>query len=177
MTVVIGARRYRRLLTELRRRGGGKREAGAFLLANAANAARAVAAVAYYDDLDPNSLTGDITFGADGYTALGALCEAEQLVVIADIHTHPSRFVQQSRVDAAHPMVAIAGHVAVIVPNFATGTIDQRDLGVHEFLGAGAWHSTYGDEVAHIFVITRVPITVRLLVARVRDLLERNRHV
>jgi hypothetical protein len=182
VTVVIASRRYRRLLTELERRGRGKREAGAFLLANArgtsvGDSPAVVVDVAYYDDLDPNSLTGGITFGADGYTALGALCGSAKLVAVADIHTHPSRFVQQSTIDATNPMVAIAGHVAVIVPNYAIGTITPTDLGVHEFLGAGAWRSTYGDDAARVFVITRMPVALRLLVARLRDFFERGPHV
>ena len=43
----------------------------------------------YYDDLDPGSFTGGITFTADGYTALAALCRRDGLWVAADIHTHP----------------------------------------------------------------------------------------
>ena len=36
--------------------------------------------------------------------------------MIGDVHTHPGRGVHQSGIDAANPMVAQKGHVALIVP-------------------------------------------------------------
>jgi hypothetical protein len=148
------------LLAELAMRGQGRREAGAFLLAgradgyaSAAPRPASVIAVAYYDDLDPVSLTGGITFGAAGYAALNARCRAEQLRVVADIHTHPRRWVGQSALDAAHPMSATKGHIAIIAPDYGQGRIRLPDLGVHIF-NAPSWTSNFGDDVSAIIEAT-----------------------
>jgi hypothetical protein len=146
------------LMAELKRRGQGQREAGAFLLADREALTRLpgyarVAALAFYDDLDPASLTGNITFGAVGYSALNARCRAESLRVIADIHTHPRRWVAQSPVDAAHPMAAVRGHIAIIAPNYAYGQIKLSDLGVHVFNAPG-WTSYFDDDVEKVITIT-----------------------
>jgi len=91
----IPAALFATLVKELARRGGGVRESGAFLLAKATpeqdepvtDAWRVVTCIAYYDDLDCHSLTGGITFGADGYTALGVVCRTHRIRVVGDIHT------------------------------------------------------------------------------------------
>jgi hypothetical protein len=100
-----------RLVAGTRDRGQGGRESGAFLLADRGHPAgqlpQPVIAVALYDDLDPDRLTGEITFCAVGYTALSARCRGEGLRVVGDIHTHPGRYVQQSAIDVSHPIVAL----------------------------------------------------------------------
>jgi hypothetical protein len=157
----IDAEMFAGLISELARQGGGTRESGAFLLANtAADPAcfdggwQKVTAIAYYDTLDPGSLTGNIAFTADGYTALAALCRRDGLQIAADIHTHPGRHVRQSHTDAAHPMVALPGHIALIAPRFAEGTIEISDLGAHHYHGDGQWTSRYGGDVASILRVT-----------------------
>jgi proteasome lid subunit RPN8/RPN11 len=139
------------LIEQLAVRGRGARESGAFLLTDRNSPKdrlpQPVTAIAYYDDLDPDCLNGVINFTADGYTALGAVCRRRELRVVGDVHTHPGRRVAQSPIDAAHPMVALDGHVAIIVPQYATGTVSQADLGVH-LRRNGMWTSTYGSEAA-----------------------------
>lgn len=159
--LTIDRRQLNDLVGELHKRGGGIRESGAFLLADARitdAGTRNVVAVAFYDDLDARSLTGGITFGADGYTALAALCRARRQTPVGDVHTHPGTFVRQSAIDAANPMIAIAGHVAIIVPNFAAGPIGITDVGVHIFLGSGRWTSAFGDDVKQHLRVTRRPL-------------------
>ena len=154
----IGATLFATLVIELARRGDGVRESGAFLLAKATpepqaasgEAWREVTSVAYYDDLDPDSLTGGITFGADGYTALGVLCRTHRLHVVGDIHTHPRGWVDQSSTDATHPMCALPGHIAVIAPGYAQGVVSPSDLGAHVFSGAGKWTSYFNDDVTTV---------------------------
>lgn len=139
------------LVRELARRGTGRRESGAFLLTERDHPAdclpQPVTAIAYYDDLDPGCLTGAITFHADGYTALAVRCRRDRLRVVGDIHTHPFDCVVQSGIDAAHPMIALAGHVALIAPRFAAGVTDAEALGVHVREGAG-WASYFGPQAA-----------------------------
>jgi len=150
---------FTRLAGELARRGRGERETGAFLLARAGHPQGEsrrpqVVAVAYYDDLDPGCLTGGITFTADGYTALAALCRRDGLQVVADIHTHPRRNVRQSPTDADHPMRAMPGHIALIAPRYASGVTSPADLGVHVLQAGGQWESAYGPDAARIVQLT-----------------------
>jgi hypothetical protein len=135
--LIISRQLHRHLMAELARRGDGQRESGAFLLGPAES--RRITTVAFYDDLDPTSLTGGIQLHAAGYTRLNILCRATSLQVFADIHTHPGDHTQQSGVDARNPMVAIAGHVALIAPDFARGPKRLHRLGAHTYLGSGRW--------------------------------------
>jgi hypothetical protein len=156
------------LLTQLARRGDGVRESGAFLLAadgsdSTAEGWTAVTSFALYDDLDPRSLTGGITFHAEGYTALAATCRRDHLRVVGDVHTHPHVWVGQSRTDATHPMSALPRHIALIVPRYATGDITIQDLGAHLHLGGGRWQSYHGEEVSTVFRVTGGRRGLRLL--------------
>jgi hypothetical protein len=121
-----------------------------------------VAAVAYYDDLDPSSLTGGITFGAGGYAALNARCRAERLRVVGDIHTHPRRWVGQSGIDAAHPMSATKGHIAIIAPNYGRGRIRLSDLGLHVFNAPG-WTSYFYRDVEGVIAATGFATIARII--------------
>lgn len=156
--VVISQRRYKRLMAELARRGGGHRESGAFLLAarrpKQLLGSVEVVDVAYYDDLDPGSLTGGITMHDVGFTALNRYCRDKALMVVGDVHTHPSSIVRQSHIDASNPMIAFAGHVAIIAPNYAQRKPKPPALGVHLFLGSGRWQSHFGrdgEDVLQVF--------------------------
>ena len=141
------------LVRELGRRGGGRREAGAFLLGTRAGDRRTVAKVVYLDDLDPNCLQGNIHFDGRAYSKLWDLCEAENLVVIGDVHTHGREWVNQSGIDAANPMVARDGHVALILPHLATKPVAPAEVGVHQYRGADGWTTWTGpDAAARLFV-------------------------
>jgi hypothetical protein len=125
-----------------------------------------VTAVAFYDDLDPNCLTGGITFNAVGYSALGTLCRNRKLRVVADVHTHPASWVQQSDTDARHPMSALRGHVALIAPNYAQGRPRIEHLGAHSFDG-NSWQSFFLDDVHQLVDVRGVaPITASIAVVR-----------
>lgn len=156
--LVFDADLFQDMIRELARRGAGRREAGAFLLTDrdypAGRLPQPVTAVAYYDDLDSACLTGAITFHADGYTALAARCRSAGLRVIGDIHTHPSDIVAQSRIDAAHPMIALDGHVALIAPRFAVGVANAEVLGVH-VRESGRWTSFFGPQAAALVRIRK----------------------
>ncbi|WBB56027.1 hypothetical protein [Verrucosispora sp. WMMD573] len=153
------------LLAGLAERGQGHRESGAFLLTDRSHPEnelpQPVTAIAFYDDLDPDCLTGRIDFHAAGYTRLQDLCRRDGRRVVGDIHTHPAHRVQQSRVDAAHPMVARDGHVALIAPHFAAGVTDVSPLGVHLWLN-GDWASFYGKQVAELLLVTERHLAAEL---------------
>lgn len=177
----ISREQFNGVMAELARRGAGQRESGAFLLARrdpsgiSTQDGRAhVVAVAYYDDLDPDCLTGAIAFSGTGYAALNARCRADAVQVVGDIHTHPSKWVQQSKIDAAHPMVAKAGHIALIAPNYGRGRITLEDIGVHVFDGPG-WTSYFGDRVSTVIDVTGTATSARA-VSWVRAAVDLVRH-
>jgi hypothetical protein len=36
-------------------------------------------------------------------------------------------------------MIAVSGHIAIIIPNFAQGALAPDELGVYEYLGSHKW--------------------------------------
>jgi hypothetical protein len=132
---------WRRLLAGLRQRGGGMRESGAFLLGNrdAAGRRRRIGDFLLYDDLDPHALdTGIVRLDGRHFGRLWDLCKARGLTVVADAHTHPTG-AGQSGSDRAHPIIARAGHLALIVPNFAAAPVTREALGIYRYQGGGRW--------------------------------------
>lgn len=140
-------------LAELRRRGGGRRESGAFLLGRRAGDRRTIERFVYYDDLDPRSLdTGVVVFDGAGFPALWQLCREAGLEVVADVHTHPG-VPRQSGTDRANPMIAQAGHIALIVPNFARCAYRPAALGIYEYAGEHRWRDRGGRAAGRYFYI------------------------
>jgi proteasome lid subunit RPN8/RPN11 len=142
------------MVRELGRRGDGVREAGAFLLGDRQGDGRTITQVVYLDDLDPNCLTGGIEFDGLAYSKLWDICDAAHRRVIGDVHTHPNRSVRQSGTDAANPMIAQAGHVALIVPDFAAHPISAGEVGVHRYEGA-SWETCTGNAAERRLCIRR----------------------
>lgn len=140
------------MIIELRDRGRGHIESGAFLLANRPGDPRLVTRVIYYDDLDPNCLVGGIHFHGLAYGELWALCRSDGLAVVGDVHTHPTSWVHQSDIDKGSPMVAQKGHVALIVPHFAQQSTDPSQVGVHLFDGQRWTTWTGRDAATRLFV-------------------------
>ena len=146
---------WQQTVEELGRRSlGGRREAGVFLLAHAsAGRVPTVVRSAYFDDLDPECLVGNIHIRASGFSKLWDLCDTESLRVVADIHTHPSSSVAQSSIDRANPMVAREGYLALIVPHFGTRPVQAREVGVHEYRGDRGWASWFGSRAERVLRI------------------------
>jgi proteasome lid subunit RPN8/RPN11 len=142
------------MIAELGRRGQGRRESGAFLLGDRDGAPTTVTRVVYLDDLDSNCLTGGISFDGLAYSGLWDICDAENRRVIGDVHSHPGAGVRQSSIDAANPMLAQAGHVALIVPHFAMSPTKPRSVGVHRYDGEG-WHTWTGREAERRLFVGR----------------------
>jgi proteasome lid subunit RPN8/RPN11 len=132
---------WRRLVKELRKRGAGTRESGAFLLGTPGTGR--VSRFICYDDLDDKALeTGIITVHAAGFVRLWDICKRENLKVLADVHTHPSSWTGQSEPDRTHPMVAQPGHIALILPNYAKRTTRPlAGASVYEYLGDHEWQN------------------------------------
>jgi hypothetical protein len=125
-------------MAELRRRSGGRRESGAFLLGTK-NCARRIREFVYYDDIDPNALsTGIVVIDGRRLGALWDHCRKSGLEVVADVHVHPHGF-SQSRSDRDNPVIAEIGHKAIIIPDFARGATTPGGIGIYEYLGARRW--------------------------------------
>ena len=142
-------------LAELRRRGDGRRESGAFLIGQLTSRGgctrRRVQRFVFYDDLDPHCLdSGIVVFDGAGFGPLWQLCRETGLQVVADVHTHPGA-ARQSDTDRRNPMIATTGHFALIVPHFAVRVPTNAELGLYEYMGAHQWRDHSGPGAARIF--------------------------
>lgn len=142
------------LIQHLSQQGKGVCESGAFLLGHKIDGSRAVTRVLPYEQLQADALHDDyVALTAASFAKLWAVCRQEGLSVVADVHTH--RFgAGQSRSDRANPMVAIAGHVAFIVPRFARGTLRLQDIGTYVYQGNHQWAAYSGTEVNRLVRLT-----------------------
>jgi proteasome lid subunit RPN8/RPN11 len=124
---------------QLRRRGNGKRESGAFLLGRRDEDGGTISAFVFYDDIDPDALSkGYVHLAGSALNKVWDCCAETGLEVLADVHTHPG-LADQSSSDREHPMVAIRGHTALIIPNLAQSALNLRAVGVYRHLGALKW--------------------------------------
>jgi proteasome lid subunit RPN8/RPN11 len=133
---------WNHLLAQLRQHGQqGERESGAFLLGLRESEQARISEFALYDELDPHSLDrGIVHFDGRYYGALWERCRRTELLVVADVHTHPFGS-RQSLSDRAHPMISAAGHIALIIPRFAMGVVTIEEIGMFRYLGAQRWHA------------------------------------
>lgn len=125
----------------------GRRESGAYLLGRELrDGTKRILEFVYYDDIDPQALaTGIVTIRQTALPRLWDLCRSRGYGVIADIHVHPGAY-GQSQSDQANPVMPRAGHIAMILPNFARGRPMPGSMGLYEYLGAGRWadHTALG---------------------------------
>lgn len=145
--IELSATLYRELIRDLAASGRGQKESGAFLLGTQDDGVRKVTSYLMYDVIAPASSREHdyVALTGEEMATAWSHCYRVGLEVVADVHTHPFG-PAQSRSDRAHPMVSIAGHVALIVPSFATGNPMPGDLGVHVFRGSGQWESMFGEQ-------------------------------
>ncbi|MEH0292493.1 hypothetical protein V6R98_09820 [Agrobacterium sp. CCNWLW71] len=144
---------WNQVLGELERRGGDRHEAGAFLLGMISGDKRCILSAVYYDDLDPAAYdSGVCILHGDAFSRLWAICRSRGLTVVADVHTHPGE-AGQSGSDRTNPMVARAGHVALIVPNFARSPVRMSEVGVYQYLGDHQWINKSGSHQTNFFYV------------------------
>lgn len=142
------------LMGDLHRRGGGHHESGAFLLGHVSESFKVVHGWLAYDEADPSSREHAIVrLDSSAFTRLWDTCEVHRMEVVADIHTHP-RGPAQSRSDRAHPMISLAGHIALVAPNFARGPVMPKDVSFNVYQGAGCWQSYYRSKAAALLRIS-----------------------
>ena len=130
-----------------RRTLGETRESGAYLLGrHRPDGGRDIVEFVFYDDIDPEALaTGVVTIRQTALPRLWEICRARGFGVIADIHVHPFGY-GQSDSDQENPVMPRAGHIALILPDFARNHPQPGSIGMYEFLGNGGWavHSAKG---------------------------------
>lgn len=128
----------------LHQRTEGLHEAGAFLLGRRDGAHRDVTSVVYYDDLDQAAYaTGVCVLYAPAFAQLWDNCRNRHLEVIADVHVHGFS-AGQSLSDQRNPMIARAGHIALILPLMAAPPVRRWSIGVYEYLGDHEWRALGG---------------------------------
>ena len=135
------------MLRDLRKRGQGCRESGAFLLGKSEMRWQTVRTYIPYDDLDPHALaTGIIVIRPVGFMKLWQECKRLKLQVLADIHTHPGANTRQSESDRMNPLISQTGHVAFVLPHFAqTWGWKFRGVGLYQYLGNYKWENLQSD--------------------------------
>ncbi len=133
---------WRRLKAKLRERGRRCRgENGAFLFGHREGESTRIVDFVLYDDLDPYALdSGIVRFDGRYFRDLWAICNSRGLTVVADVHVHPGQS-GQSDSDRNHPMISQAGHIALILPRFATGAQPRRGIGIYRYLGGKKWET------------------------------------
>jgi hypothetical protein len=143
---------WNRGVDELRRRTGGTHESGAFLLGDLKGEVRRLRQFLFYDDIDPNCFAnGIVEFDGSKFGLVWDKCRALSMAVVADVHVHPRGF-RQSPSDRRNPMIAEVGHIALILPHYASRARVPGMIGVYEYLGSRRWRdwSSAGDRAFHV---------------------------
>ena len=135
----IRRRDWRELNAQLAARGGGHRESGAFLLGRRRGRRPLVTQMVYFDDLEPESLNGAVHLTTIAFSRLWTMCRELGVEVLADVHTHPGEYIQQSHIDQDNPMIAQRGHLAIIIGHYAQQHAELRDVGIYEYRGDAGW--------------------------------------
>jgi len=149
---------FAQIASELYTRSGrGKTESGAFLLGSTSGTVRTVERAIYFDDVDPNAYhPSAITFDTTKIGAVYDLCEKQGLEIVGDIHVHPSTAFL-SPTDAAHPVMAVAGHTGVILPYSGRyATLEQ--IAAHTLLPSGDWRSIPRNQIASFLGLRNTPV-------------------
>jgi len=100
---------------------------------------RRITRLVYYDDLDPHCFDkGIVEFDGGKFGLLWDICRDEGLEVVADVHVHAHGY-GQSQSDRDHPMMPLAGHLAVILPHYAAKELYPGLIGLYEYRGNAKW--------------------------------------
>ncbi len=129
----------------LRVRGGGVRESACIWAGTRDGDVEVAQAIVFLDDL-PGTAGQPLQHrtSRDAVAAMLARVRELGMVIVADIHTHPSIGVDLSLVDRAHPIEFRVGLLALVLPAFGAGAPQLARTGVHEYVGDGRWKKFRG---------------------------------
>lgn len=65
----------------------------------------------------------------------------------AQVHTHPSAFVEHSVTDDCYPLAPSEGFVSIVLPHFANGAVDLVGAGIAVQEADGEWLSADAGEL------------------------------
>lgn len=143
---------WRKGTLELHRRTGGKIEAGAFLLGKAEGKTKRITKFLFYDDIDPTCFkNGFVEFDGKNFGDVWKICRNEKLEVVADVHVHPGGYWQSSS-DQENPMMPRAGHLALILPDYASGNNRPGWIGIYEYKGNSSWKNHTPDGAKFFYI-------------------------
>lgn len=126
-------------VAQLHARTENRIESGAFLLGRETRSTRTIHEFLFYDDIDPDCFRrGIVEFNGRLLGRVWGYCRNSGLSVVADVHVHPYGY-GQSPSDMQNPIVANAGHIALILPYFAKGPCLPGSIGIYEYLGNRKW--------------------------------------
>lgn len=141
------------LTAELHRRTEGRHESGAFILGSKDEHGRTASTLVYYDELDPKAYdTSVCVLQADAFARLWDHCGELGLAVVADAHVHGGG-AGQSLCDRQNPMIARAGHIAIILPRMARPQVRTWSVGIYEYLGEHKWRAHGGCQGSRVLKI------------------------
>jgi len=150
--LICGTKVWNKGVDELRRRAGGKCESGAFLLGATNGKIRKIQQFVFYDDVDPTCFAnGIVEFDGAKFGIVWQKCRDLRMTVVADVHVHPCGF-GQSRSDRQNPMIPNAGHMALVLPDYAARASMPGGIGIYEYLGGRQWqdYSAQGNRIFHV---------------------------
>jgi proteasome lid subunit RPN8/RPN11 len=135
------------LVLKLRERGENRRESGAFLLARSGT--NKLVWFICYDTLDPHCLDkGYITFDCKYHVPLLKYCRTHNLQVVADVHTHPGGWTEQSDMDKENPMFSVKGYMELIMPRYGYCSLFHAGgVGAFEYEGDNRWSANKANEM------------------------------
>jgi proteasome lid subunit RPN8/RPN11 len=138
-------------VAELHRRTYEEQESGAFLLGINQDRSRIIHEFLFYDDIDPYCFRhGIVEFDGRALGQVWKKCRDNGLSVVADVHVHPYGFAQ-SNSDRANPIMAERGHIALILPCFASVYL-PGEIGIYEYLGNRKWKN-YSHKGKQVFAV------------------------
>ncbi len=143
---------WRNGIRALASRCRGGQESGAFLLGTVEKRRRRIQQFLFYDDIDPTCFArGIVEFDGRKLGRVWEYCRKNSLTVVADVHVHPGSY-HQSESDRDNPIIAENGHLALIIPHFASKGNLPGKIGIYEYLGSRRWrdHSAKGTDVMRV---------------------------
>jgi len=152
--IIVSERIWRETWDGLRSRGRGIRESACVWGGQRSEKMDVVNSVIFLDDLHGVSAGARYhRMSRDSILALFKILKSNKQVIIADIHTHPSSWVDLSLTDRESPIEYRPGLPAMVLPHYACTAPDLKTIGLHEYKGDGLWEQF---EIENISTVVKI---------------------